>query len=310
MKFRHTAAGLALALAVVNRVLTKRAERRHPPRGRFLELRGVRLHFVERGDGPAIVFLHGTGSLIQELELSGVPAAAAKKHRIILFDRPGHGHSSRPRLRLWTAAAQARLFHEALDRLDALPAVVVGHSSGASLALTMAQKFPRDVSGLVLISGYYFPTAKPVFAVPLVTAIPVVGDILVHTVLPWIARAGWIQWLYTIFAPAAIPERDLHCPKSLCVRPGQLRAAAAEASYAPWRALLNRRRYKKLKLPMAIVAGAGDHLIRTAIQASALHEQCPGARYHLVRGAGHMVHHIAPEEVMLAIDEVCERARH
>jgi hypothetical protein len=47
------------ATAVVNRHLAKKAEHDNPPAGSFLELNGVRLHYVERGSGEPLVLLHG-----------------------------------------------------------------------------------------------------------------------------------------------------------------------------------------------------------------------------------------------------------
>src|SRR4051794_1696772 len=44
-----------------------------------------------------LVLLHGNGSMIQDFESSGLLAMAAKKYRVIAFDRPGFGHSERPR---------------------------------------------------------------------------------------------------------------------------------------------------------------------------------------------------------------------
>jgi len=42
------------------------AENDNPPAGQFLEVNGVRLHYVERGSGPPLVLLHGNGSMIQD----------------------------------------------------------------------------------------------------------------------------------------------------------------------------------------------------------------------------------------------------
>ena len=50
--------------ALVNRRLAKKAERDNPPRGRFIWVRGVRLHVVERGHGEPLVLLHGNGSMV------------------------------------------------------------------------------------------------------------------------------------------------------------------------------------------------------------------------------------------------------
>ena len=97
-----TAAAVGIAAlavsALVNHRLAKDAERRNPPQGRFLEVDGVRLHYVERGKGQPLVLLHGNGSMIQDFESSGLLDKAAKK-------------LSRHRLRpagLWAQPAAAR----------------------------------------------------------------------------------------------------------------------------------------------------------------------------------------------------------
>ena len=54
------------ASAVINRHLANKAERDNAPEGRFLEVNGVRLHYVERGEGDAVVLLHGNGSMMED----------------------------------------------------------------------------------------------------------------------------------------------------------------------------------------------------------------------------------------------------
>jgi pimeloyl-ACP methyl ester carboxylesterase len=84
------------AAAIAVRYQTRKAEQANPPQGRFLVIDGVRLHYVERGEGPPLVLLHGNGTMIQDYELSGILDMAAQRCRVIAFDRPGYGHSSRP----------------------------------------------------------------------------------------------------------------------------------------------------------------------------------------------------------------------
>ena len=66
------AVGALVATALLNRYLAKKAERDNPPSGRFIEVNGVRLHYVERGAGDPVVLLHGNGSMIQDFECSGL----------------------------------------------------------------------------------------------------------------------------------------------------------------------------------------------------------------------------------------------
>ena len=146
--------------ALLNRHLAKKAERDNPPAGRFLEVNGVRLHYVERGAGDPLVLLHGNGSMIQDFESSGLIDLAAKNYRVIVFDRPGFGHSDRPRNVVWTPDAQAELIKRALEQIGVSNAIVLGHSWGASVAVALALKYPDLVRGLVLASGYYYPTVQ------------------------------------------------------------------------------------------------------------------------------------------------------
>ncbi|MDQ6627914.1 MAG: alpha/beta hydrolase, partial [Pseudomonadota bacterium] len=157
-------AGAAVAVAAATATWverrSRRAEREQPPAGRLLSVDGVRLHVVERGEGPPVVLIHGNMVSQRDFEASGLIEHLARNHRVIAFDRPGFGHSSRPRDRLWTPAAQAELLHAALAQLGVGPAAVVGHSMGAMVALALALDHPEQVRRLVLLGGYYYPSAR------------------------------------------------------------------------------------------------------------------------------------------------------
>jgi pimeloyl-ACP methyl ester carboxylesterase len=205
--------GMLAISAFVNRQLAKKAQRDNPPNGRFLEIDGVRLHYVERGSGRPLVLFHGNGSMIQDFESSGLIDLASKNYRVIVFDRPGFGHSRRPRNVLWTPVAQADLFVKALDRLGVRSAIVLGHSWGASVAVALALKHPQFVDGLVLASGYYFPTARPDFLVLSAPAVPGIGDILTYTFSPIISRIMWPLLMKEIFGPRSSPRSSTDFPR-------------------------------------------------------------------------------------------------
>jgi pimeloyl-ACP methyl ester carboxylesterase len=79
----------------------------------------VRLHYVEQGQGEPLVLLHGNAGMIEDFASSGLIDRASRKYRVIVFDRPGFGHSDRPRGTIWTHEAQARLIHDALSNIGA-----------------------------------------------------------------------------------------------------------------------------------------------------------------------------------------------
>src|ERR1700733_8695430 len=151
------AAALAGAAVLVN-VRSRKAERRYPPLGRFVTANGVRLHFVETGAGSPVVFLHGNGAMVQDIIISGLLDRVGRSHRAVAFDRPGFGFSERPRGRAWGPAEQAALLPSAFERLGIERPIVVAHSWGTLVALALALNSPEAVAGLVLVSGYYFPT--------------------------------------------------------------------------------------------------------------------------------------------------------
>jgi pimeloyl-ACP methyl ester carboxylesterase len=297
------AAGALAAAALLNRHLAKTAEHDNPPTGKFLEVDGVRLHYVERGSGEPLVLLHGNGSMIQDFESSGLVDLAARNYRVIVIDRPGFGHSSRPRNVVWTPDAQAQLIQRALERLGVSHAIVLGHSWGASVAVALALKFPDMVRGLVLASGYYYPTLRPDVVALSAPAIPVVGDIMGHTVSPMISRLMWPLMMTKIFGPKSAPARFEQFPKEMALRPSQIRASAAESALMIPDALHFDDKYADLKMPVVIIAGEADRLINIDKQSARLHSDVSQSAFHRVPENGHMIHQTATGEVMAAINE-------
>lgn len=295
------AAGLAGAAALV-RVKTSRTERGFPPAGRFVEVDGVRLHYVERGNGPPLVLLHGLGSMIEDFGLSGLIDQAARRYRVLAFDRPGYGHSTRPHGTNWSPAAQARLVRKALHELDARRPIVLGHSWGSLVATAFALEYPDAAKSLVLVSGLYFPSLRvdaPLLAPP---AIPLLGMLLRHTVSPFLGRALWPMWLKLIFAPDAVPSYFASFPAWMSVRPQTLRAIAEESLHTLPATLRLARRLHEMTLPVAIVAGAGDRYVSARGHSERLQTMLPSARLFLSHRGGHMVHHSDLPLVLQAID--------
>lgn len=297
------AAGVLTAAAFVNWRLAKKAERENPPQGRFLEIDGVHLHYVERGTGEPLVLLHGNGSMIQDFESSGLIELASQSYRTIVFDRPGFGHSTRPRNVVWTPQAQADLFCKALIHLNVEHAIVLGHSWGASVAISLATRNPSMVSALVLASGYYFPTARADVLAQSGPAILGFGDVAASTVAPLLSRAIWPLMLRKLFGPAGVPEKFQDFPKAMAVRPSQIRAGAAEAALMIPAAIHGSKSYGELKLPIVIIAGEEDQLVDIDEQSGRLHSELKHSRMRRVAGSGHMVQQSATKDVMDAIRE-------
>jgi pimeloyl-ACP methyl ester carboxylesterase len=242
-----------LVLVIGNIVFSFLAERKNPPIGNFIECDGVRLHYLERGDrgAPCVVLFHGNGSLIQDFIVSGLVDHLAAHHRVVCFDRPGFGYSQRPRARVWTATSQAALFVKAFDQLGVRDPVVLGHSWGALVALAVALQDNYPVRGLVLASGYYFPTWRLDFWLMSGPAVPGLGDLMRYTVAPIISWAILPALFRKLFAPRAVPANFKNSfPVSLTLRPKQLRAAAEESAFLVPEAARLQSRYSSIRCPV------------------------------------------------------------
>ena len=305
----RVAAGAAVVVAalvisaLVNRFIAKRAERNNPPIGKFVEVGALRLHYIEQGEGEPLVLLHGNSGMIQDFTSSGLIDRAARKYRVIVFDRPGFGHSDRPRRTIWTPEAQADIFHEALERMGISRATVLGHSWGASVAVALALKYPALVGALVLASGYFYPTFRGDVVFLSGPSLPGIGDIMSHTISPILGRIMRPLFIRKIFGPAPVPRKFDEFPKEMPLRPSQIRASAAETALMIPDAFALRKRYADLKIPVVIIAGEEDRLIDIDKQSARLHRDVTHSTLHRVPGAGHMVHHTATDAVMGAIDE-------
>jgi pimeloyl-ACP methyl ester carboxylesterase len=300
---RIAGAGIALAAAalfVASR--SRKAERDYPPEGKFIEVEGVRLHYLEKGEGVPLVLLHGNTTMGMDFTLSGLVDMAAKRYRVIVFDRPGYGYSERPRSTIWNCEAQARLLNGALEKIGAQRAIVLGHSLGALVAIAMALDFPQSVRSLVLSSGYYYPTLRPEVPFTSQPAIPVLGDIMRYTVTPLTMRMLWPLMLKREFTPAPVSESMKKLPPWLVLRPSQIRASSAEMILLYPDVFRLGRRYAELKLPIVLVAGSGDRLVYRSRHSDRFHRELPHTDYRIIEGSGHMVHHVAPEKVLQAID--------
>jgi pimeloyl-ACP methyl ester carboxylesterase len=290
------------ASALYAQYRTRQVERANPPTGDFIDIDRVRLHYIDRGEGPPVVLVHGNGSMINDFAISTIVDTLAQTNRVIVFDRPGYGYSDRPEFRNFDPRSQAALLRRALLRLHVEDPVIVGHSWGALIAVWMGIMHPNAIRGLVLISGYYYPTLRldvPILSLP---AVPYLGAFLRYTISPVLSRAMWPLIKRRIFGPRGPTKAfDSNYPIWMGLRPGAIYASASETAMLRSAASELAPQFARLKVPVTLVAGENDMLVSTRAQTQRLHKALRTSTMRIVKGAGHMVHHEAPDEVVLAI---------
>lgn len=184
---------------------------------RHLVIDGRRVHLVDVGDGPAVVFIHGLASSWQWW-LETIPSVVAGGYRTVAIDLPGFGDSEMPRQ--MTHQSTARCIDEVCEALGLGAVTLVGHSMGTVVAPEVASRYPERVSALVLVGGPPISVLR-LFHSPLKTLRehPETSSFLIEVatagfpVTPFarrqIAQRGWLRKL--IFRPY-VPRADLLAP--------------------------------------------------------------------------------------------------
>ena len=124
-----------------------------PERLRFgrIEAGGHDLAYLEAGEGPPLICLHGLGGTKASF-MTTVSALAPSGHRVIAIDLPGFGDSSKPHSAPFNAPWFAEVAVELLDALGLERASFAGNSMGGRIALELGMCHPERVDQLVLLS--------------------------------------------------------------------------------------------------------------------------------------------------------------
>ena len=296
---------LAAAGLISSRVLNAKTKKRNPAPGRFVEVDGARLHVLQQGSGPDVLLIHGAAMLASEMMLALGDTLSG--YRVTAIDRPGHGHSGRRRRP--SVDDQARLFHAAAEQLGLRSPVVVGHSLGGAVALAYGQQFPEAVSGVVAVAPLAYPGWGPAHLAAAIRGAPVLGPLLSNTTLALSDPAMMRAVLRPIFAPqkptaAFKAEIDI----DQLSRPWALVADGADFTRGSRDVQRLSKTYAEYPVPLHVVVGDSDRVLKPARQAERLARAVPGAGLTVRPGLGHMVHHFAPEAVGAAVADVRGRS--
>jgi pimeloyl-ACP methyl ester carboxylesterase len=146
---------------------------------RFLDVDGMKVHYRDEGQGPALLLIHGTSSSLHTWD--AWTRTLKQNHRVIRFDLPAFGLTGPRADKDYSIAAYVELARKVLDRLEIAQAAVAGNSLGGDIAWRMALTHPERVSKLILVDAAGYPRApeEMPFVIKLAST-PVVQDIMPH----------------------------------------------------------------------------------------------------------------------------------
>jgi pimeloyl-ACP methyl ester carboxylesterase len=265
---------------------------------------GVPIHFERSGRGRPVVLIHGASGNLNDMTFRLAPRLAAS-HEVVALDRPGHGESGLPPGGGASIRTQAALLRATVAALGIERPIVVGHSYGGSVALAWAVDAPEALSGLVLLAA---PSQVWEGGLGLSTdllASPATGPVLARAVSHLATRGFAERTLDGVFAPQAPPDGYLeHLDLSLVLQPASLRENARQLAALKEELRPMVPAYPALDLPVAIVHGEADRTVGLEIHSVPLARQIPGARLARLPGIGHMLHQVATDAAVAAVQQV------
>lgn len=263
-----------------------------PRPGKVARVQGLELHYVEQGQGEAIVLIHGLGSSTYNFRHT-IPALA-QAFRAVALDLPGFGLSERPQDRSLSLSTLAEIVRGLLDHLGVERAHVVGHSLGGMVGARLAAGFPQRVGKLVLVASPLQMAAPGLLAAPLLEPLwaTALGLLLAHRPLrELIWRSGY-------YDPAALTAEDREhyfLPSRIQGYSRCLLGLLRSLPHDPPPEL------SRLSLPVLILWGEADRAFTSPARGRQLRDGLPDGRLQVIPRAGHMLLEERPQEANAAI---------
>jgi pimeloyl-ACP methyl ester carboxylesterase len=257
-----------------------------------LRIDGREANYVDMGDGPALVFIHGLGASWQSW-LENLPELA-RDHRVVAMDLPGFGYSEMPAEDI-SIEYYARWCFALLDALGIDEAALVGNSMGGFIAADMAIRQPRRVRSLTVVSAAVFwqdyRRAQPLVGLARLSDAYVARALTRSTdsiatrprLRSWALATAGFRYPHLIS-----PELAHEMVRSARRTDGFLPALEALVDYPLDEEL------PKIGCPTLIVWGAHDTLVPVK-DAKRLQELIPGARREVFERTGHVAMLERPE---------------
>ncbi len=259
-----------------------------PPPEKTAAVYGQNIHYIEAGQGPAVILLHGLGGS-KEAWLANFAALVSKYH-VYALDQLGCGHSDKPmidyKIATWSDFLQGFMQSQNIPK-----ATLVGNSLGGWIATEFAVQHPEMVDKLVLVDAAGL--AGNIQGFPADIRI----DLNPSTI------AGWRTLLQSIFYDKTIvtDEDAMHLFANRMRNNDGYTVERALAGFAAVPQFEDDK-LKSIHAPTLVVWGRNDELI-SVDRAKKFGSGIPGAKVVVFEQCGHVPQIEKPEEFNRALLE-------
>jgi pimeloyl-ACP methyl ester carboxylesterase len=253
----------------------------NPPPEKTAAVYGQNIHYIEAGQGPAVILLHGLGGTKEHWGANF--AALSSKYRVYALDQLGFGHSDKPQTD-YKIATWADFLQGFMQSQNIPKATVVGNSLGGWIALEFTATHPEMVDKLVLVD-----------------AAGLAGEIPIELLNPS-SIAAWRTLLELIFYDKKIVTDDV-VRQAFSNRLRNNDGYTIERTLAGFaRPQFEDEKLKSIHAPTLVVWGRNDGLI-SVDYAEKLGSGILGAKVVVFEQCGHVPQIEKPEEFNRALLE-------
>lgn len=304
MLYLFVFAGCVMLLFGLYTMLRDRAIRtKFPAQGEFTQVSGGTLHWTVRGEGQAVVLVHGLAGNLHNF--SDLEEALAKKYKVYCLDRPGSGHSKRSLHTAPNFTQQSAMIAEWMTKQNIENAIFVGHSMGGGISLNLAINAPEKVKGLALIC----PLSAPLniqathFSTWFLRS-KMLRLIISKAFSPMIHRKIGRRQVNAIFKPEK-PSADFayRYGGALSMLSSAFFAATNDLAGAQHSIEAQIPHYSAIKCPVNVLFGEGDRILPYQPHTEVIATSVPHANITVMPNRGHMLPVTAVGECVQAIDD-------
>lgn len=293
---------------LATRRIAARAERLVPASGKFIDIGGNRIHYVETGEGHPIVFVHGLGGQLHHFRHPMFPMLPG--YRLIAVDRPGSGYSVRAAGATARLPEQAEVVAKFIEALGLEKPLLVGHSLGGAVALTVALNHPDTISGVVTLAPltHMEDEVRAEFRSLYITSRLKRWLIAQTTAVPTSLRYA-SQTLDFVFGPQKWPEDYIiDGGGMLGLRPSHFFATASDIVAIEKDLPEIEARYGEITMPAAMMFGTADRVLDHKRHGLPMRDKVAGLDFDLAEGQGHMLPFMAKERTAELIKRIAAKA--
>jgi pimeloyl-ACP methyl ester carboxylesterase len=272
------------------------------PQPTTIMLHGRPLNYVQAGNGPVLLLIHGIAGTLENWQT--VIGPLARQYTVVALDLPGHGGSA-PSAGDYSLGALATGLRDLLVALGHERATLVGHSLGGGIAMQFAYQFPESTERLVLVSsGGLGPEVSALLraaALPGADQFIAVTAALGNSVGSKVARGLGVLGLHVntdiaVVAGgyASLVDRDR--------RTAFLATLHGVIGTGGQRIHAGDRLYLAEGMPIQIIWGERDPIIPVQ-HARDAHEAMPGSQLEIFKGVGHLPQLERPERFIEVLEQ-------